>query len=138
MDHAQAEQLLAGRAALVEDLEQHHVPPVEQEQQDQAQADPQFAEPAEHAEYRQRQGRAQRQVDGEGTRAGQRTGRAQQQIDPLRGFHPQAGIQQRGGGRGGWHGRGLHWGKEWMLAGPGPMRQLSALSRAGRRPGDSG
>ena len=47
MHHAQAEHLLAGRAPLIEYLEQHHVPPVDQKQHDQQQAIAQVAQQAE-------------------------------------------------------------------------------------------
>ena len=44
MHHAQTQQLFAWRAALVEHLEQHHVPPGQQKGDDRTQAHAQFAE----------------------------------------------------------------------------------------------
>ena len=94
MHHAQAQQLFAWRAALVEHLEQHHVPPGQQKGDDGTQAHAQLAEQGKGDKQQAQQQAANGQVDGKRQRARQQAGGAQNQVDAFRGFHFIAGVQQ--------------------------------------------
>ena len=92
----QSHPLFARRAALVEHLEQHHVPPTENKQQQRAEAHADLAKKRQgHEQQPQDQG-AQSQVDGkcQGTR--QQPRRTQWQVDAFGRFDLVAGIQWRG------------------------------------------
>ncbi|MNP34457.1 hypothetical protein D3C76_1277450 [compost metagenome] len=93
--HPQAHPLLARRAAVVQHLEQHHVPPADHEQQDRAEPGAQFAEHCQCKEQHAQDQAAQTKIDGECQRTNHQPGRPQWQVDALRRFDLIPRIQRR-------------------------------------------
>ena len=93
--HPQSDGALARRRAPGRQLEQHRVEPLEGEEHDQEDAEPELAEQAEDDGDGEQQGDADREVDREGGAAGDDAGRRQGEGDALGRLDAVAQVEQR-------------------------------------------
>ncbi len=78
MHHSQTQPVLARRTSLVQYFEEHHVPPLHEEQQKRPKTDTKIAQHPQDDEEGQQDGGTDRQVDGKGQCARYESGRTQE------------------------------------------------------------
>ena len=125
VDDAQSHHLLAGRAALVEHLEEDHVPPGHDEGQQQAEAGAELAEERQAEHQHQHDQAADAEVDGIGQGPGDDAGGTQEQVDAFRRFHVVVGVEDLGAWPGG--------GRDESGGRVGESQMLASVASSGNR-----